>query len=105
MRYKASREQTFDVYAGDFDKNGRFDIALGYYQGKSQYPVRSRDCYMAQHPGIAEKFPTYESFGKAEISTIYSRDVRDASLHLQVETFASCYLENTGNGNFAIKPL
>jgi len=105
MRYKASREQTFDVYAGDFDKNGRFDIALGYYQGKYQYPVRSRDCYMAQHPGIAEKFPTYESFGKAEISTIYSRDVRDASLHLQVETFASCYLENTGNGNFAIKPL
>jgi hypothetical protein len=93
MRYKATREQTFDVYAGDFDNDGLSDIALGYYQGKYQYPVRSRDCYLAQHPGIAEKFPTY------------SANILDAYLHLQVETFASCYLENTGNGNFVIKTL
>jgi hypothetical protein len=105
MRYKASREQTFDVYAGDFDKDGKSDIALSYYQGKHQYPVRSLDGYLAQNPGLAKKFPTYESFAKAEISEVYSRETLDSSLHLQAETFASCYLENTGNGNFAIKPL
>ena len=106
MRYKASREHTFDVYAGDFDKDGKSDIALSYYQGKHQYPVRSRACYLSQNPGLAVKFPTYESFGKAEISDVYSRNVLDSSLHLQAETFASCYLENTGNGNFVMhKPL
>lgn len=105
MRYKASREKTFDVFAGDFDKDGRSDIALCYYQGKHQYPVRSRACYVAQNPGLAEKFPTYGSFAKAEIADIYSRDVRDSSLHLQVETFASSYFENKGNGNFVSKPL
>ena len=105
VRYKASREQTFDVYAGDFDKDGKSDIALCYYQGNHQYPVRSRACYLLQNPGLAQKFPTYESFAKAEISDIYSRDVLDASLHLQAETFASCYLENTGKGNFIVRPL
>ena len=105
MRYKASREQTFDVYAGDFDKDGKSDIALSYYQGKHQYPLLSRDGYHDQNPGLAKKFPTYESFARAEISDVYSRETLDSSLHLQVETFASCYLENTGNGNFVIKPL
>jgi len=105
MRYRASREHTFDVYAGDFDKDGKSDIALSYYQGKHQYPVRSRACFVAQHPGIAEKFPTYESFAKAEIADIYSANILDTSLHLQVETFASCYLENTGNGKFEMHVL
>ena len=105
MRYRASRGQTFDVYAGDFDKDGKSDIALSYYQGKYQYPLRSRACYLLQNPGLAQKFPTYESFARAEISDVYSRSILDSSLHLQAETFASCYLENTGEGNFVINPL
>ena len=104
-RYKASRQETFDVYAGDFDKDGKSDIALCYYQEKHQYPVRSKDDYLAQNPGLANKFPTYESFAKAEISDVYSRETLDSSLHLQVETFASCYLENAGNGKFIVRPL
>ncbi len=105
MRYKASKDQTFDVFAGDFDKDGKSDIALSYYQGNHQYPVRSRDCYVLQNPGLAVKFPTYESFAKAEISDVYPRNVLDTSLHLQAETFASCYLENTGNGKFKMHNL
>ena len=85
MRFRASREQTFDVYAGDFDKDGKSDIALCYYQGKHQYPVRNRDGYLAQNPGLAKKFPTYESFAKAEISDIYPGNILDTSLHLQAE--------------------
>ncbi len=102
MRYKASREHTFDVYAGDFDRDGKSDIALCYYQGEHQYPVRSRDSYLSQNPGLAAKFPTFESFGKAEISDVYSTNVLDTTLHLQAETFASCYFENTGNGKFVM---
>jgi hypothetical protein len=97
--------QTFDVYAGDFDKDGKSDIALSYYQGKHQYPLRSRACYLLQNPGLAQKFPTYESFGRAEISDLYPESILDSSLHLQAETFASYYLENTGKGNFVITPL
>ncbi len=70
-RYKASRDKTFDVYAGDFDKDGKSDIVLCYYQGKHQFPLRSRDVLSGPESGIAIKFPTYESFAKATVSDIY----------------------------------
>jgi hypothetical protein len=99
-RYKASRDKTFDVYAADFDKDGKWDIVLSYYQGDKQFPLRGRECFIRQNPGIALKFPTYEEFGKATVSDIYTKKALDESLHLQAETFASCYFDNDGKGNF-----
>jgi hypothetical protein len=104
-RYQAGRDRTFDVYAGDFNNNKSSDIVLSYYQGKDQFPVRGRSCFISQNPWIALKFPTYEDFGEATVSDIYTKKVLEGSLHLQAETFASCYLENTGNGKFEIKAL
>ena len=101
-RYKASKDKTFDVYADDFDKDGKWDIVLSYYQGNKQFPLRGRECFMSQNPGIAFKFPTYEAFGKATVSDIYTRKALNKSLHLQAETFASAYFENDGKGNFKI---
>ncbi len=105
FRYKASADKTFDVYAADFDHDGKSDIALSYYQGNEQYPVRSRSCYLSQNPGLALRFPTFKSFAEATISDVYTKKVLEESLHLQAETFASCCLENTGNGNFKIQKL
>jgi hypothetical protein len=99
-RYKASRDKTFDVYAADFDKDGKWDIVLSYYQGNKQFPLRDRDSFIRQNPGIAIKFPTYEEFGEATVSDIYTQKALDESLHLQAETFASCYFENDGKANF-----
>jgi hypothetical protein len=104
-RYKASRDKTFDVYADDFDKDRKWDIVLSYYQGNKQFPVRDRDSFIRQNPGIALKFPTYEKFGEATVSDIYSRKALDKSLHLQAETFASCYFENDGKGDFKMHDL
>ncbi len=100
FRYKASPDKTFDVFAADFDQDGKSDIALAYYQGNRQYPVRSRSCFVTQNPGLALRFPTVKSFAEATISDVYTRKVLKESLHLQAETFASCYFENTGNGEF-----
>jgi hypothetical protein len=99
-RYQASRDKTFDVFAADFDKDGKWDIVLSYYQGNKQYPLRGRECFVLQNPGIALKFPTYGEFGEATVSDIYTQKALDESLHLQAETFASCYFENDGKGNF-----
>ena len=99
-RYQASKDKTFDVYAADFDKDGKWDIVLSYYQGDKQFPLRDRDSFIRQNPEIAHKFPLYEEFGEATVSDIYTRKALDESLHLQAETFASCYFENDGKGNF-----
>jgi hypothetical protein len=103
-RYRTG-DKTFDIYADDFDRDGRSDIALCFYQGEKQYPVRSRACYLMQNPGLEMKFPTYKAFAEATISDVYGKETLQKSLHLIVKTFASCYFENTGNGKFIMKPL
>jgi hypothetical protein len=99
-KYKASPEKTFDVYANDFDNNKSLDIVLGYYQGKTQYPVRGRECSSQQVPGITNKFKDYEKFANANLVDIYTEDKLENGIHYKAETFASAYIENLGNGTF-----
>jgi hypothetical protein len=105
FRYQADVEKTFDVYAGDFDNDGNSDIVLSYIQGGKKFPLRSRECFVEQNPAIAVKFPTYKAFAEATVSDIYTKKALKESLHLQAETFASCFLENAGNGKFEIHKL
>jgi hypothetical protein len=105
IRYQASVEKTFDVYAADFDNDGNSDIVLSYMQGKEQYPLRGMECFVEQNPKIAIKFPSYKAFAEATVSDIYTKKALSNSLHLQAETFASCYLENIGNGKFEIHKI
>ncbi|MBN1143773.1 MAG: VCBS repeat-containing protein [Bacteroidales bacterium] len=105
FRYQAKPGNTFDVYAGDFNNNGGSDIVLSYYQKEKQYPLRGRSCFVSQNPWIAIKFPTYAEFGAATVSDIFTNDLLEKSLHLQAETFASYYFENTGDGKFIPHPL
>lgn len=58
-----------------------------------------------QHPGFAKRFPTFESFARAEMKDLYPQDVLESALNLQTETFASCYFENTGRGEFVKREL
>ncbi len=102
-KYKASPEEPFDIYCDDFDKNGTYDIVLGYYQNGEQFPVRGLQCSSEQMPFVKQKFPSYNAFGNATLDDIYG-EMLDNALHLDVNTFASVVLWNDG-GNFEVKPL
>jgi hypothetical protein len=104
-RYSAQSEESFDVFADDFDGNGTYDIVLSYFQNGKQYPLRGRDCFVAQNPAIELKFPTYASFGEATIEDIFSKKAIGKALHLQGKNFTSSYLQNQGNGHFEIHSL
>jgi hypothetical protein len=104
-RYQAKPGRTFDVYAGDFNNNGGSGIILSYYQGEKQFPLRGRSCFISQNPWVAVKFPTYAAFGEATVSDIFTDNVLEKTLHLQAETFASCYFENSSDGEFKMHPL
>lgn len=93
-KYKASKEEPFDIYAGDFDKNQNEDIVLSYYNDGKQYPLRGRQCSSQQIPGIKKKFKDYASFSEATLDEVYSEKALNSSLHYQVKSFASIYLEN-----------
>jgi hypothetical protein len=93
-KYKASKEETFDVFISDFDNNTKDDIVLSYYNNGEQFPVRGRECSSQQIPTIKQKFKNYESFSTATLVDVYSEKELDDALHYQIESFASIYLEN-----------
>lgn len=104
-KYKATTEETFDVYLSDYDANGKQDIVLGYYQKGVQYPVRGRQCSSEQIPAIKKKFKSYDEFASATLSDIYTSKGLENSLHYKARTFATSYIENLGDGKYAIRAL
>lgn len=104
-KYKASSSEPFDIYANDFDQNGKLDIVLAYYDQDIQYPVRGKQCSSEQIPSLRNKFKSYDAFASASVSKVYSSGLLDQSLHYQAKTFASIYVENLGNGNYKISDL
>jgi len=93
-KYKATADETFDIFINDFDKDENNDIVLSYYNEGEQYPVRGRECSSQQIPAIKTKFKDYESFSEATLVDIYTEQDLENSVHYQIKSFASVYLEN-----------
>ena len=93
-KYKANKEETFDIYVNDFDDNKSNDIVLSYYNDGEKFPVRGRECSSQQIPSIKQKFKNYETYSNATLVDIYTEQDLSASLHYQVNSFASVFLEN-----------
>lgn len=103
-KYRGSEAAPFEVYANDFDQNGKTDIVLGFQQDGVTYPVRGRQCSSEQVPSIKDKFPTYGEFGNASLIDIYGGGLQKA-LHYSANWMQSSYIENKGNGKFVVKAL
>lgn len=104
FKYKATEKETFDIYFNDFDQNNSGDIVLSYFNGGKKYPVRGRECSSQQIPAIKKKFKDYASYSIATLEDVYTEKDLENSLHYQVKSFASVYLENK-NGKFEIHEL
>jgi len=104
-KYKATKKEPFEVYAADFDLNGEIDIALGYYDQRTLFPLRGRECSSNQMPFIKNKFPTYSDFGKATLQDVLGQDRMNDALHYAATNFATCFFENDGSGKFISRAL
>jgi len=51
------------------------------------------------------RFPTYGAFADATLDKLFTPDQLAHALHYEVDTFASVYLHNEGNGRFTATPL
>ncbi len=103
MKFHASREKPFHVYAKDFDFNGVQDIVLAKdYKGK-QVPVRGRTCTAQQMPHIAQKVKTFQEFANLGVDGILGKGI-DSALHYEVNEFRSGIFLNKG-GDFEFKPF
>ncbi|MFI1772033.1 VCBS repeat-containing protein [Thalassobellus citreus] len=104
-KYKTTKETPFDIYYSDFDNNGSSDIVLGYYNNEKHYPLRGFSCSSQQIPKLKKEFKKYDVFASLEIDDVYGKNNLKEALHYKTDTFASAYIENSGNGNFKLSTL
>ena len=95
-KYKASKDETFDIYSKDFDESGDLDIVLGYYNEGNLYPLRGRQCSSNEMPFIKEKFKSYHEFGNATLVQVYGKENLNNSINYKATNFSSMYFRNTG---------
>ena len=103
--YTTSPRSRFGVYAAPFTGNQTTDIVLTQETGGTEYPVFGRAKLGASIYPLALRFPTYEAFATASMAQLFGTQPLRRALHYQTDTFASVYLQNTGNGTFTSVPL
>lgn len=102
-KFKATPEEPFKVYSGDYDSNGSVDIVLAkYYEGK-EVPVRGKECSSEQMPFVDQKFPTFASFASASVQDIIGTGGQ-MRVNLEAKMFESIVMEKTAQG-FELYPL
>ncbi len=107
---KGSEKEPVKMYAKDFDNNGTADAVLTLWlkddKGeKHEYTAMNRDDIMSQMPGLKKQFNEYKAFAAADIHQIFTPEQLKGAYTVEANNFASCYLQNDGNGKFTIKPL
>jgi hypothetical protein len=101
---RVSDQQPAALYYSDFDNNGIIDPVLSYYIEGKNYPAYSRDELGGQMPAIKKRFTKYESYAKATIEDLFTKEQLQAAQKLTASRFHSMYFENT-NGKFTSKEL
>jgi hypothetical protein len=101
---KASATEPVDLYAYDYNNDGKLDLILCYYiQGKS-YPMNSRDELLKQINQLRNKFPDYNSYADATIKDIIDQKLLDKTFKLSAYIMESCWIENL-DGDLILKKL
>ena len=80
-------------------------MALSKINEGKLVPVRGKECSSEQNPFLLDRIKSFKEFASLEMKDIYGEDrLKDAVQHV-VHQFETSYLENLGNGHFAIKKL
>jgi hypothetical protein len=108
--YKASPQEPMLLYAKDLDDNGLLDAMVFCYMkaedgSRRPFPMTSRDDMISQLISLRKRYPTYKSYGLATMDDLWSKKDREGAMQLRATDMASSYIENLGNGHFAIRPL
>ena len=99
IKFTASEEKPFKIFADDFDNDGVNDVVLSKKYHETYVPVRGRECSSQQMPFIKDKFSTYNDFAQATMEDIYGEKLKEAYSNEATE-FNSILLLNKGNNKF-----
>ena len=108
--FKAPAEEPLTAWHADFDNNGRYDVIISSWEPskdgtRKPFPVHLRSDLGKQLPMTKKRFTTYEDYGKATIHDLLTPEEEEIAKKSIATWMASSYIENLGNGKFAISTL
>ncbi|MEM6319088.1 MAG: VCBS repeat-containing protein [Bacteroidota bacterium] len=109
--WQATDDQPVGLYAADFDNNGGYDaIPSAYFptfdqREPKEYPYFGRMDMDKQIIQFKKEFPVHRDFGLKTMEEVLSIFVESDPLVLTANYMKSAYLENRGDGVFALKAL
>ena len=106
----ATVDQPVRATAKDFDGNGALDVVLSCYfkaeDGSMQpFPVHSWAELNAQSPLFRNRFDQYAEYGRTTIDSLLTPEELQGAIMLEANYMASSYVENLGQGKFALHKL
>lgn len=108
--YVASDSEPMTLYAKDLDNNASLDLMLFCYLkaedgSRKPFPMHAKDDLVSQLVSIRKKYPTYKAYGLATMDDLWNTQDKQGAIKKIATYLQSAYIENKGNGLFAIKPL
>ncbi|HMS66795.1 MAG TPA: VCBS repeat-containing protein [Saprospiraceae bacterium] len=108
--FQGNQAQPMTIYANDFDKNGKYDcfISMFMYDAggqKRDYLFNTRDDIIGQWPGLHKRYNSYAEFGNTTTEKIFTNQDLQGAIIMQANWMYTSFIENLGNGKFAIKAL
>ena len=103
--YQTSPQSPFGIYAADFTGNQGTDIVLTQVIDGKEYPFFGRARLGPTIYPLALRVSRYSTFAASTVDELFGAAALKPALHYQVDTFASVYLQNNGNGTFTATPL
>jgi hypothetical protein len=97
--YTTSRRSRFGLYAADFDSNRTTDLVFTQEIDGTEYPFNGV-ALLGSNLEFAARYPSFEALAGASVRDIFGAAPLRAALHYQVDTFASVWLRNGGDGTF-----
>lgn len=109
-RMRASIKEPVRIYAGDLDNNGFYDaiptIFIPDENGdRKEYTFHGREDLIKQMIVMRKRFPYFKDFTQASIDKLLTPEERQNALVLEANYLQSVYVENKGEGHFAMRPL
>lgn len=102
---KNEQNESVKIHYTDFNNDGIIDPVISKIVNGKRYPIHLKDDVTRQIPSLKRRFPTYESYGEAILTDIFSRESLENAKKHTINTFKTSILMNNKGNSFEISPL
>ena len=104
-RFRASREEPLQLWAGDFNNNGMIEHLIANYNNGGPYPVAQLNDLLYHITNLRGRVQGFEDYAERTVHELFTQPELENAYHYQVEILESVIGWNDGNGAFQIEEL